>query len=79
MTLPTEMTRIRKPADPFRADVLRGERSPLDGEVIVLACPNCGDTTVDPCRRCATYGAHGGRCHHVPAYDESTRPIGKGW
>lgn len=28
------------------------------------ACPNCGDTTADPCQRCATYGAHGGKCLH---------------
>jgi hypothetical protein len=27
-------TLIRKPADPARADVLRGERSPHDGEVV---------------------------------------------
>jgi hypothetical protein len=41
-------TLIRKPADPFRADVLRGDVSPFDGEVIEnpteRQCSYCGGT-----------------------------------
>jgi hypothetical protein len=37
----TERTFIRKPADPTRADVLRGERSTFEGDVIEPVCRYC--------------------------------------
>lgn len=41
-------TLIRRPADPFRADVLRGDTSPFAGEVIEAdPCPACGQGLTD--------------------------------
>jgi hypothetical protein len=39
-----------------------------------MACPSCGDMLGQPCKRCATYGTHGGDCRHQCDGCGSTEP-----